>query len=184
MSDRSEKLWRSSPRIELLEPSPELLLALTDGKLEQARDVLSFRLGACFVEPGWRRLWLHSIAQMRHDPLISRWIMRIILDVDLGLAVGRAGFYGRPDHEGVVEVGYAVDPNFRRRGYARAALQRLLLEADADREVLVVRACVRPDDVAARALLADFGFLEVGEHWDEEDGFELGFETPSKFTGG
>ena len=38
------------------------------------------------------------------------------------LVVGRAGFHGPPDAGGMVEVGYAVDPDFRRRGNAIAAL--------------------------------------------------------------
>jgi hypothetical protein len=34
------------------------------------------------------------------------------------------------------------------------------------------------DDAAGR--LPAFGFLEVGEQWDEEDGRELVFEVPAR----
>jgi ribosomal-protein-alanine N-acetyltransferase len=38
-----------------------------------------------------------------------------MVDAERGVAVGRAGFHGPPDADGMVEVGYAVDPAFRRR---------------------------------------------------------------------
>lgn len=169
-----------SPQIDLREPDLGVLDALADGDLEQACELAALRFGACFVEPAWRRTWLRRAAQLRHDPAIGPWITRLIIDSDSGLVVGRAGFHGRPDANGLVEVGYAVDPNFRRRGYARAALVRLLEEADERRHVVMVRACVAPDNHASRSLLAQYGFLEVGEHWDEEDGVELVYETLAK----
>jgi RimJ/RimL family protein N-acetyltransferase len=77
----------------------------------------------------------------------------------------------------MVEVGYSVDPVYRRQGYARAALSAMLDRARAEDSVRVVRASIRPDNVASRALVAQFGFIEVGEQWDDEDGLETIFEV-------
>ena len=62
------------------------------------------------------------------------------------MAVGAAGFHGSPDADGMVEVGYSVDPDFRRRGYARAAMQVLLDRAVAHPDVRVLRATISPDN--------------------------------------
>ena len=77
----------------------------------------------------------------------------------------------------MVEVGYAIDPAIRRHGYARAALVALLKWAKDDASIVTVRATISPDNVASRALVAQYGFVEVGEQWDDEDGLETIFEV-------
>jgi RimJ/RimL family protein N-acetyltransferase len=73
----------------------------------------------------------------------------------------------------MVEIGYAIDPLCRRRGHARAALKILLEVAASDSRVNIVRASVRPDNLASRALIDQHGFRVVGEQWDDEDGLEV-----------
>jgi [ribosomal protein S5]-alanine N-acetyltransferase len=46
----------------------------------------------------------------------------------------------------------------------------------------VVRASIRPDNTASRALVAQFRFVEVGEQWDDEDGLETIFELNAPFS--
>jgi RimJ/RimL family protein N-acetyltransferase len=94
-------------------------------------------------------------------------------------AVGRAGFHGAPDENGMAEVGYAIDPAYRRRGYARAALAFLLDRAAREPAVRTVRASVRPDNHASRALIESTGFVPVGQQWDDEDGLETVYERPA-----
>ena len=76
----------------------------------------------------------------------------------------------------MVEIGYAIDPVHRRRGYARAALVTLIDTARHDPRVHTVRACIRPDNVPSRNLVDQYGFRVVGEQWDEEDGLEIVLE--------
>ena len=102
---------------------------------------------------------------------------RIIVDLERDLVVGRAGYHGPPQQRGMVEVGYAVDPPHRRRGYARAALISLLERAGAEPAVSVVRATISPANQASRGLILQYGFHEVGEQWDDEDGLETIFEV-------
>jgi RimJ/RimL family protein N-acetyltransferase len=97
-----------------------------------------------------------------------------------GVVVGHAGFHGPPDETGMVEVAYSVDPAYRRRGYARAMLRELLRRAAAEPSVRTVRATISPGNVASLATIAGFGFAEVGEQWDEQDGRELIFEVAAR----
>lgn len=110
-------------------------------------------------------------------PADAPWVTRYVLVPGSVVPVGLAGFHGPPDSEGMVEVGYRIDPEHRRRGYARQALETLLAIAHAHSAVKVVRATVSPDNVASRALVENYGFAEVGEQWDEEDGLELILEV-------
>ena len=131
------------------------------------------------VGPDHRALWRRRSLQVAIDPDAATWVTGVVWAPDLAVSVGRAGFHGPPDATGMVEVGYALDPGYRRRGYARAALVALLDRAAREPAVRTVRASVRPDNVASRALVESFGFVPVGEQWDDEDGLETVYERPA-----
>ena len=42
-----------------------------------------------------------------------------------------------------------------------------------------MRASVSPANVASLTLVQQYGFVRVGEQWDEEDGLELVHERPA-----
>ncbi len=132
-----------------------------------------------FAGPEWRRLWLMRSAQVMRDPADAGWVTGVIWDEQKRLAVGKAGFHARPDTAGMVEIGYDVDPVYRRRGYARAALEWLLRRASREPEVRTVRVTISPDNMASYLLASQYGFVEVGEQWDDEDGLEIIYEVPA-----
>jgi RimJ/RimL family protein N-acetyltransferase len=55
-------------------------------------------------------------------------------------------------------------------------LAALLERARAEPGVRVVRASISPHNVASLATIASFGFVHVGEQWDDHDGRELLYE--------
>jgi hypothetical protein len=80
----------------------------------------------------------------------------------------------------MVEIGYAVDPAYRRRGYARAALEALLQRAAREPRVRTVRAAISPGNVPSYQLASQYGFTEVGEEWDDEHGLEIIYEVDAQ----
>ena len=165
--------------VELVQLPPEVFHALAAGDLDAAEQVAPIPLTPYFAGPEWRSSWQRRSRQVHEDPGVVGSIAHAIVDTALHLAVGRAGFHGRPDNDGVVEIAYAVDPAYQRRGYARAALEILLERAAGDPSVRTVRATIRPDNVASRNLVIQYGFVAVGEQWDDEDGLEIVFERPA-----
>ena len=117
--------------------------------------------------------------QCEHDPASAAWVTGIVWDEQRRLAVGAAGFHGPPDDSGMVEIGYRVDPGHRRHGYARAALEALLARAAREPGVARVRVSIRPDNLPSSRLALRYGFREIGEQWDDEDGLELVYEMPA-----
>jgi RimJ/RimL family protein N-acetyltransferase len=115
--------------------------------------------------------------QVEDEPTSAAWVTGVIWDEQQQLAVGRAGYHGPPDRSGMVEIGYAVDPVYRRRGYARAALEALLRRAADEPGVRTVRVSISRDNVASYPLASQYGFVEVGEQWDDEDGLEIIYEV-------
>jgi RimJ/RimL family protein N-acetyltransferase len=80
----------------------------------------------------------------------------------------------------MVEIGYAVDPAYRRRGCARAALEALLQRAAREPRVRTARVTISPGNVPSYQLASQYGFTEVGEQWDDEDGLEIIYEVDAQ----
>ena len=167
----------TGPNVDLIELSLPALRALADGDLETANLHTSVRLTSYFVQPTMVRVWQRRARQIVDSPGDLSWITRAVIDTDLDQAVGRAGFHGPADESGMIELGYEIDPDHRRRGYARASLEWLLDRARAEPEIHVVRATISPGNLASRALVSQYGFVEVGTQIDDEDGLEIIFEV-------
>jgi RimJ/RimL family protein N-acetyltransferase len=118
--------------------------------------------------------------QAEEDPASAAWVTGVIWDEPHQAAVGRAGYHGPPDPVGMLEIGYAVDPACRRRGYARAALEALLQRAAREPRVRRVRVTISPGNVASYRLATQYGFTRAGEQWDDEDGLEIIYELDAK----
>ena len=166
--------------VAVLRLSPVTLHALADGDLERANRSAPVPLPEVFVAPDWIGTWRFRSPQVRHDPSAAAWVTGAVWDGVGRQVVGKAGFHGPPDEDGRVEVGYAIVPELRRRGYARATLEALLERAGREPGVRVVRASVSPDNVASLGLIRQYGFVRVGEQWDEEDGLELVYEVAAR----
>ncbi|WP_183097619.1 GNAT family N-acetyltransferase [Nocardioides pelophilus] len=166
----------SAPSVRIIHLDPATLEHLADGDLVLASQHCPWQLSPWLAGPDAVDVWRVRARQAVAAPQDLPWITGIVWDEHAAAAVGMAGFHAAPDAEGMVEVGYAVDPALRRRGDARAALDVLLSRAHASPLIRTVRATVAPDNLPSLALLADYDFLEVGEQWDEEDGLEIVYE--------
>lgn len=170
--------------VRFVELSSAAMTALLDGNLAEASRQAGVVLTAYFMTDDALRLWRLRVDQIAADPGSARWVARVVVAEPEGVVIGHAGFHGPPDDTGMVEVAYSVDPAYRRRGYARAMLRELLRRAAAEPGVSTVRATISPDNVASLATIAGFGFAEVGDQWDEEDGLELIFEVAAQAAKG
>jgi RimJ/RimL family protein N-acetyltransferase len=165
------------PAVSIVHLSGAVFRALAEGDLGAANAVGPVPLTPYFGGPDLRGLWQMRSRQVQQDPAAAGWVTGVIWDDRLQLAVGGAGYHGPPDAVGMVEIGYGVDPVHRRRGYARAALEALLRRAAAEPEVRTVRVTISPDNLASHRLTSQYGFVRVGEQWDDEDGLEIVYET-------
>jgi RimJ/RimL family protein N-acetyltransferase len=204
--DASTSAQQAGPLVELLQLPASVIDSLADGELAIANRRLAseglagsawtmtnlaaaenvrgsratadaFSLTPYLVAPESRRTWRVRSEQIARDPSSAAWITRVVYDRHRRCVVGKAGYHGPPDESGMVEIGYAIDPLVRRRGYARAAVEVLLDNARRSAEISRVRASISPGNSASLNLVAQFGFVEVGEQEDEEDGLEIVYEV-------
>jgi RimJ/RimL family protein N-acetyltransferase len=154
--------------------SREALEALVRGDVGAASSAAGVTLPAAFLED--ERLWRLRLEQLIAAPEIAGWLLRAVV-AEAGAVVGYVGFHGPPDPDGMVEIGYTILPEHRRRGHARAAVDALLAYAR-DHGAVTARASLSPHNEASLSLVRSSGFRHVGEQWDEQDGLELVFERP------
>lgn len=168
----------NAPKIRIIQLDPATLAALANGDLETARLTSPVELTPWLAGPESVGTWRYRAKQAVETPDDLPWMTGVIWDDEARASVGKAGYHGAPDSNGMVELGYAIDPAVRRRGYARAALSTLIQRARREPRVHVLRATVSPTNTASLNLIHQFEFLEVGEQWDDEDGLEMIYEMP------
>jgi len=171
------------PSVRFVRLGPAVFEALLTGDLATARTLTGVPLSEWFLSDEVDWLWRMRLLQIAADPSAEDWVVRAAVTVPDGVAVGAGGFHGPPDAAGMVEMGYGTDPAFRRRGYARAMVAALLEWAAAEPSAITVRASIRPDNEASLATIAGFGFVHVGEQWDEQDETEYLYERPARSAG-
>lgn len=150
--------------------------ALLAGSLREASEIVGMELPEFYLTQGHH--WRSRLGMIRADPVVAPWLARAVYGRPAEAVVGRAGFHGPPDARGMVEIGYAIVPEYRRRGYARAAVAQLIAYA-AGHGARTVRASVSVENVASLAVIRGNGFEHVAEQWTE-DGRELIFERPAR----
>jgi RimJ/RimL family protein N-acetyltransferase len=151
--------------------------ALIRGDIDKASALSGEQLSPWLLES--EGLWRMRLRQLQDTPEDLPWIARPAIALegpDAGSVVGIIGFHAAPDEEGRVEVGYRIDPAYRRRGHARALLTQAIETLEASNVVHVLRASISPDNEASLATIRGLGFEKVGEQWDEEDGLETLYE--------
>jgi RimJ/RimL family protein N-acetyltransferase len=158
--------------------TPAFLEAILEGRREEAASLLGADLPDEFPRAGERRFLTLRLGQMREDARFQDWSpFAVVLD---GRMIGHAGYHGPPgvntkQNPEAVEVGYTIEPEYRRRGYATAAAGELIRRAQ-ERGIRHFVACTTPDNEPSLALIRGLGFTQTGEAMDEEDGLELVFE--------
>jgi len=119
----------------------------------------------------------YRLEQLSVDPSIQPWLLRaMVLREPKPLVIGHIGFHAPPDAYHKVEVGYSVDADYRRQGFAFEAVQALFAWANAEHRVQHFVASIAPTNAASLGLAQKLGFVQTGRQWDEEDGEELVFE--------
>ena len=165
-------------RFELVSMSLSFMRLLLAGNLERA----AAEIGASVPEDLPDRLdnfLQFRIADLEEDPTIQPWLGRVIVLTGpdgTRRIVGSAGFHAPPDDDGRVEVGYRVEPDYRRQGVAGEVVRALFDWAAGEHGVRKFRASVSPGNVASLAIIGRLGFHQTGVQIDDIDGEEFVFE--------
>ena len=117
------------------------------------------------------------LEDVKANPEHIKWYYRIIVDRDRNVAVGSVSFHAAPDERGMVEIGIGIAAPERGNGFASEALTGMWDWASTQPDVKYLRYTVSPENLESMAIIKNFGFPQVGEQDDPEDGLELIFEA-------
>jgi [ribosomal protein S5]-alanine N-acetyltransferase len=119
--------------------------------------------------------WLKIVASTNQpDPWIHGFAVK---HRTTGRNVGSCGFKGPPS-DGVVEIAYSTETEYRGQGYATEMAGALVNFAFAYEAVRVIRAHTLPEPNASGRVLTKCGFEKLGEVIDPEDGLVWRWERP------
>lgn len=158
--------------------TPAFIEAVLGDRREEAAALVGAALPDAFPRKGERGFLELRLGQMRKDERFLEWCPYVVVLGDQ--MIGHAGYHGPPGKNSTrnpdaVEFGYAIEPEFRGRGYATEAARKLMREAE-ERGVRHFVLAVAPDNEPSLAIIRKFGFVHTGEHMDDEDGLEYVFE--------
>lgn len=100
------------------------------------------------------------------DPTQLGWGLWLLREKTDDVIIGSAGFKGKPDWHGTVEMGYGVSPTYQRRSYASEAARRLVDWAFLQPKVSVITAECLVDNLASRRVLERLSMVRTGREGD------------------
>jgi [ribosomal protein S5]-alanine N-acetyltransferase len=151
----------STARLELVAVTPESILSeqAGDGRLGET---LGCRVAAEWPPEDWEpHVFVWLLNRFAEDPSSIRWGRYILLrkDVAAPVLIGTVG--------AVPEFGYAVVPEFRRRGYALEAALEMIAWVKGTGEVTQLVAHTYPELAASIRILERCGFVLEGPGKEE-----------------
>jgi [ribosomal protein S5]-alanine N-acetyltransferase len=127
-----------------------------------------------FGEPAFK-FTQARLAEFPEDAVWWTWLPVIRSEK---LLAGSCGYVGRPNAEGTVEIGYEIAASRRQLGLATEAVQALIDHAFTHDEVQSVMAHTLAVPNPSTRILRRFGFLQVAELEDPEEGKIWRWELP------
>lgn len=104
----------------------------------------------------------YVLERLKTDPSSVGWWTYLFVHVGDRVLVGEGGLKGKPDESGVVEIGYAIVPEYRGRGLATEGAGGLAGWAFSHPEVSAVEAETLADGHASIRVLEKLGVRLVG----------------------
>lgn len=154
-----------TPRLDLVPGTPALLIAALEGP-RRLGEALRARVPDTwppeYLDPAALQYVLDRVAV---DPGAVPWWLYFVLlrEPETPVLIGTAGYKGAPAGDGMVEIGYGIVSDRRRRGYASEAAAALIERAYTFVAVNGVIAETYPHLVGSIGVLERCGFDRAGE---------------------
>ena len=87
----------------------------------------------------------------------------LIIEKKNNLIIGSAGYIGKPDTEGNIEIGFGIIPSKRKKGFCYESVEALLKCGLTHNEVSGIIARCDKSNIASRETIRKLGFEELSE---------------------
>lgn len=149
-----------TPRLKLVPFGLELVQAALENRPQLAE------LLGCMVPDEWPNTDFNEVLpevyeHRKQHPEHSKWSALILHQAD-SVLIGDIGFYGPPDEDGSVTIGYGIVPIYRNKGYATEALRAMIGWAFAQGAKQVLADCEAWNTASIR-VLQKAGMRQTGQ---------------------
>jgi ribosomal-protein-alanine N-acetyltransferase len=166
---KKEMILHSLPasRLIMINSTPAILEGILKGG-NLLQEMLDIRVPDQWTEfgPAPFEYALHKINDTPADAFWWSWLPVLVSE---NMLIGNSGYKG-PPKDGVVEIGYEVARDYRRKGYATEMAKALVDNAFQHAEVHTILAHTLPEENESVSVLRKCGFTFSGEYTDPEDG--------------
>jgi len=100
--------------------------------------------------------------ELECDKTMFGWGPWLIVQNAESVLIGSVGFKGKPNRDGIVEIGYGVVPAYRGQGYGFEAVEALVNWAFSAGVRSIIAEC-QPHNVASVRILERLGMRRVGK---------------------
>jgi ribosomal-protein-alanine N-acetyltransferase len=148
-----------TPRLQLLPCSLEHFELLLQGN-----DHLADLLGIS-IQDGWTEypeMVLVAYDKLRNDPAMLGWFFYLVIHRADKRLIGAGGFKGKPNEEGLVEMGYEISADYREKGLGTEMAEALIRFAFGHSYVKRVIAHTEEEYNASVKILQKAGMRFVG----------------------
>ncbi len=168
---------RSTPRLDLIPMSADVIDALLAGDADRLRSLTGAEFGDPAGPPPYMAESLPVVRdRLREHPGELEWWNWLVVRRDTRQAVGSVAFAGAPDAAGAVLLGYAMYPEREGSGYATEATQAMVEWAFSQPGVEIVRVLAPVWNTPAVHVAEKVGLRPVGSYEDDEVGEVLIYE--------
>ncbi|MEL6923213.1 MAG: GNAT family N-acetyltransferase [Bacteroidota bacterium] len=126
------------------------------------------------INPEWtafgRAAIGHTLQKLEGRPPEEYWWLHFVIHKATNQLIGSCGYKGPPCEKGIVEIGYEIAPDFRRRGLATELAIGLVGHAFAHPKVRQIIAHTLSHNNASTKVLQKAGLQKVAELFHNDDG--------------
>jgi RimJ/RimL family protein N-acetyltransferase len=155
-------------RIKLINCDRALIAKILESD-EALADYLKIKVPSKWSEFG-SVIFKYTLEQITLNPEAQKWCAYIPILMTENILIGSCGYKGVPDDSGMVEIGYEVAEQYRKRGLATEMADMLIKKAFENGQVQKVWAHTLPHYNESTSVLIKNGFNKIDEIVDEEDG--------------
>ena len=152
-------------RLQILPCTLQYFEALLQGK-EVLGNLLNIDVPEFWTE--FPEIVLVAYDKLRNDPSMLGWFLYLVVHREDKCLIGAGGFKGRPDNNGVVEIGYEITAAYREQGYGTELTQALIRFAFNHSYVQKVIAHTEEEYTASVKVLQKSGMSFAGENPDQQ----------------
>ncbi|BEP28501.1 GNAT family N-acetyltransferase [Helicovermis profundi] len=89
------------------------------------------------------------------------WYMWIIVNIELNTIIGDAGFKGKPNNEGLIDIGYSIDEKYRKNGFATECANGLVKWAFTKKKVKGITAACKENNTNSINVLLKLNMKKI-----------------------